>query len=172
MNAAIEIKGLVKRYGDLVAVDGLDLAVQAGECFGLLGPNGAGKTTAVEVMEGLRPPNSGTVQLLGQRWGRRDHLLRRRLGIALQETPFVDRLTVLETVRLFRSFYPEGREPEEILPAPAPRAGLPLRPRARRGPGGPAGRWTTCCSARRGARIPCPRRTARSPHPGAGTSTS
>ena len=115
MTAAIEIRGLVKRYGDLVAVDGLDLSVEAGECFGLLGPNGAGKTTAVEVMEGLRPQDGGTVEILGQRWGRKDHLLRRRLGIALQETQFVDRLTVGETVGLFRSFYPEGREPEEVL---------------------------------------------------------
>ena len=115
MSAAIEIQGLVKRYGDLVAVDGIDLTVQAGECFGLLGPNGAGKTTAVEVMEGLRPPDGGAVRILGQSWGRRDHLLRQRLGIALQETQFVDRLTVGETVRLFRSFYSEGRTPEEVL---------------------------------------------------------
>jgi ABC-2 type transport system ATP-binding protein len=117
MSAAIEIKGLVKRYGKLVAVDGIDLTVEAGECFGLLGPNGAGKTTAVEVMEGLRPPDAGTVRILGRGWGRRDHLLRQRLGIALQETQFVDRLTVLETVRLFRSFYVEGRSPEDILAA-------------------------------------------------------
>ena len=98
MSAAIEIQGLVKRYGDLIAVDGMDLTVQTGECFGL-----------------LRPPDGGTVRILGRGWGRKDHLLRQRLGIALQETQFVDRLTVGETVRLFRSFYSEGRAPEEVL---------------------------------------------------------
>jgi ABC-2 type transport system ATP-binding protein len=115
MSAAIEIHGLVKRFGKLTAVDGVDLAVEAGECFGLLGPNGAGKTTAVEVMEGLQRPDGGTVQVLGRSWGRRDHVLRQRLGIALQETQFVDRLTVGETVRLFRSFYRAGRTPEDII---------------------------------------------------------
>lgn len=115
MSAAIDIRGLVKLYGSLIAVDGIDLEVRTGECFGLLGPNGAGKTTAVEVMEGLLRPDAGTVRILGEGWGRRDHVLRRRLGIALQETPFVDRLTVGETLRLFRSFYPTGREPEEII---------------------------------------------------------
>ncbi len=65
MDAAIVIEGLVKRYGDLAAVDGLDLDVQRGECFGLLGPNGAGKTTTVEILEGLNEPTSGKVEILG-----------------------------------------------------------------------------------------------------------
>jgi ABC-2 type transport system ATP-binding protein len=96
---------LVKRYGDVVAVDGLDLAVRAGECFGLLGPNGAGKTTTVEILEGLTPPDSGTIEVLGLRWGAgHDHALRGRLGVQLQETQLPEKLTVAETLRLFRSF--------------------------------------------------------------------
>jgi ABC-2 type transport system ATP-binding protein len=113
--AAIEVRGLVKRYDDVVAVDGIDLTIDQGECFGLLGPNGAGKTTLVEIAEGLREPTSGTVRLLGQEWGHGDTALRRRIGIALQETEFADRLTVAETLRLFRSFYPSGRTVEEVL---------------------------------------------------------
>ncbi|MBM4371853.1 MAG: ABC transporter ATP-binding protein [Deltaproteobacteria bacterium] len=112
---AIEIRGLVKRYGDLAAVDGIDLDVAAGECFGLLGPNGAGKTTAVEIMEGLRPADAGTVRILGTTWGRGSRRLRQRIGIALQETQLVDRLTVRETLRLFRSFHREGRDVDAVL---------------------------------------------------------
>src|SRR5882672_9450538 len=65
---AILVEGLVKRYGDLCAVNGLDLRVEPGECFGLLGPNGAGKTTTVEILEGLTAPDGGKVEILGQRW--------------------------------------------------------------------------------------------------------
>ncbi len=108
MNAAIRIEGLVKRYGDVVAVDGLDLEVRRGECFGLLGPNGAGKTTTIEILEGLLPPTAGTVQVLGRQWERDPDALRARIGVALQETKLFDRLTVEETLRLFRSFYSPG----------------------------------------------------------------
>jgi ABC-2 type transport system ATP-binding protein len=105
MDAAILIEGLVKRYGDLAAVDGLDLDVQRGECFGLLGPNGAGKTTTVEILEGLSEPTSGKVEVLGRTWARQPDELRARIGVALQETKLFDRLTVEETLRLFSTFY-------------------------------------------------------------------
>jgi ABC-2 type transport system ATP-binding protein len=108
MDAAIRIEGLVKRYGDVVAVDGLDLEVRRGECFGLLGPNGAGKTTTIEILEGLLPPTAGTVQVLGRQWDREPEALRARIGVALQETKLFDRLTVEETLRLFHSFYARG----------------------------------------------------------------
>lgn len=109
MSVAIRIAGLVKRYGDVVAVNGLDLEVAQGECFGLLGPNGAGKTTTIEILEGLLEPTGGIVEVLGQTWkGQRDQL-RARIGVALQETKLFERLTVEETLRLFRSFYEDGR---------------------------------------------------------------
>ena len=108
MQAAIRIEGLVKKYPDVVAVDGLDLEVRRGECFGLLGPNGAGKTTTIEILEGLLEPTSGTVEVLGRRWDREADALRARIGVALQETRLFDRLTVEETLRLFRTFYADG----------------------------------------------------------------
>ena len=113
--SAIRCRGLVKRYEDVTAVDGLDLEVFRGECFGLLGPNGAGKTTTIEILEGLTVPDAGDVEVLGSRWTRDGHALRERLGISLQETQLADKLTVEETVRLFRSFYRTGRHPEELL---------------------------------------------------------
>ena len=112
---ALSCTGLVKRYGDLTAVDGLDLTVHRGECFGLLGPNGAGKTTTIEILEGLLAPDAGAVEVLGSRWGRDDDALRQRLGIHLQETQFDERLTVAETLGLFRSFYREGRPVADLL---------------------------------------------------------
>jgi ABC-2 type transport system ATP-binding protein len=114
---AIRIKGLVKKYADVVAVDGLDLEVERGECFGLLGPNGAGKTTTIEIMEGLNTPTAGTVEMLGRDWAHHGDELRARIGVALQETKLFDRLTVEETLRLFRTFYPSDRalEVETLL---------------------------------------------------------
>jgi ABC-2 type transport system ATP-binding protein len=109
------VRGLRKRYADVVAVDGLDLEIRAGECFGLLGPNGAGKTTTIEICEGLTEPDEGEVLVLGQRWGENDRELRSRLGISLQETQFSEKLTVEETVRLFRSFYPRGPTADEVI---------------------------------------------------------
>jgi len=115
---AARCAGLVKRYGDLLAVDDLDLEVRRGECFGLLGPNGAGKTTTVEVLEGLRRPDGGEVEVLGCRWGTGSgRELRQRLGVALQETELSEKLTVAETVRLFRSFYRRGRGVDEAVAA-------------------------------------------------------
>src|SRR5438876_8378903 len=112
---AIRCRGLVKDYGNLRAVNGLDLEVRAGECFGLLGPNGAGKTTTVEILEGLLPATSGEVELLGRNWKTDGDSLRERLGISLQETNLADKLTVEETLRLFRSFYPAGPEASDLL---------------------------------------------------------
>jgi ABC-2 type transport system ATP-binding protein len=115
MSCAISCRNLVKRYKDVTAVAGLDLEVRAGECFGLLGPNGAGKTTTVEMWEGLLTPDEGTVEVLGMRWAEHDHALRERIGVQLQETQLADKLSVTETIRLFRSFYHRGREVEEVL---------------------------------------------------------
>ncbi len=113
---ALRCQGLVKRFGDVTAVAGLDLEVRSGECFGLLGPNGAGKTTTVEILEGLTVPDAGTVEVLGERWGTpHDHALRERLGIQLQETRLAEKLTVYETLRLFRSFYSRGPAVEEVV---------------------------------------------------------
>ncbi|HSK10519.1 MAG TPA: ABC transporter ATP-binding protein, partial [Vicinamibacterales bacterium] len=113
--SAVVCRGLQKRYGDVVAVAGLDLEVRRGECFGLLGPNGAGKTTTIEILEGLLPQDAGEVEVLGLRWGRNDRALRQRLGIQLQETQLSEKLTVDETVRLFRSFYRRGPSVDEVV---------------------------------------------------------
>ena len=112
---AIECRGLTKRYGDVVAVDGLDLSVRTGECFGLLGPNGAGKTTTVEILEGISEPDSGGVVILGESWTNGAASLRERIGIQLQETQLAEKLTVLETITLFRSFYRRGLEPRDVM---------------------------------------------------------
>ena len=115
MASALRCERLVKKYGELVAVDGLDLEVRAGECFGLLGPNGAGKTTTVEILEGLNEPTAGSVEVLGMRWERDERALRQRLGVSLQETHLPDKLTVEENLRMFRSFYLRGRPLDEVL---------------------------------------------------------
>ena len=104
-----------KAYKDVVAVDGIDLEVRTGECFGLLGPNGAGKTTTIEICEGLTKADSGEVSVLGLRWDSDASALRQRLGIQLQETQLSEKLTVLETVRLFRSFYRQGPSIPEVI---------------------------------------------------------
>ena len=112
---AIACRDLKKYFPDVKAVDGLDLVVQRGECFGLLGPNGAGKTTTIEILEGLTEPDSGDVQVLGLRWRTDERELRERIGISLQETQLNEKLTVVETVRLFRSFYRNGPDPDALL---------------------------------------------------------
>jgi ABC-2 type transport system ATP-binding protein len=115
MAAALEVHNLRKVYKDVVAVDGLDLQVRLGECFGLLGPNGAGKTTTIEICEGLIAADSGEVEMLGMRWESDAGGLRQRLGIQLQDTQLSEKLTVFETVRLFRSFYHAGPSAAEAI---------------------------------------------------------
>jgi ABC-2 type transport system ATP-binding protein len=115
MEQAISCRDLKKYYADVKAVDGLDLAVGNGECFGLLGPNGAGKTTTIEILEGLTVPDGGDVEVLGLTWKRNERELRERIGISLQETQLHEKLTVYETVRLFRSFYRSGPDPDDLL---------------------------------------------------------
>ena len=114
-SVALQCTGLVKRYGAVTAVNGLDLTVRRGECFGLLGPNGAGKTTTIEMLEGLLDADAGELSVLGQQWSRDAATLRPRLGIQLQETQLADKLTVHETLRLFRSFYPHGPAVDVLL---------------------------------------------------------
>ena len=112
---ALEVTGLRKSYGDVVAVNGLDLQIGAGQCFGLLGPNGAGKTTTIEICEGLNTPDAGTVRILGRTWDSDAQWLRNRLGIQLQETQLAEKLTVIETLTLFRSFYERGRTMDDVI---------------------------------------------------------
>lgn len=113
---ALRCEALVKKYNDVIALNGLDLAVRVGECFGLLGPNGAGKTTTVEILEGLNQADSGTAELLGMQWGNHDErALRERIGVQLQQTKLPDKLTVEETIRLFRSFYSRGHSIDHVI---------------------------------------------------------
>ena len=113
--SALALRALRKRYGDVVAVDGIDLEVRAGECFGLLGPNGAGKTTTIEICEGLTAPDGGDVEVLGRRWSGDERALRERLGIQLQDTQLSEKITVRETLDLFRSFYAQARTVDEVI---------------------------------------------------------
>ncbi|HEY0143573.1 MAG TPA: ABC transporter ATP-binding protein [Thermoanaerobaculia bacterium] len=114
-NLVIECRNLKKHYSDVKAVDGLDLSVFRNECFGLLGPNGAGKTTTIEILEGLNTPDAGEVRILGMTWRENERDLREKIGLSLQETQLSDKLTVIETLRLFRSFYKEGPDPDDLL---------------------------------------------------------
>jgi ABC-2 type transport system ATP-binding protein len=116
MPAAIQCRDLRKTYdGKVEAVRGLNLEIQAGECFGLLGPNGAGKTTTIEILEGLLEPTSGDVSILGHSWRENERQMREWLGISLQETRLSEKLSVRETVELFASFYREPRPSAEVL---------------------------------------------------------
>jgi ABC-2 type transport system ATP-binding protein len=115
-NLAIYCKGLVKRFEDVTAVDGVDLSITKGECFGLLGPNGAGKTTCIEILEGLTKADEGEAVILGKSWGTgRDTDIRRRIGVQLQDNQIADKLTAKEVIRLFRSFYDRGIEVDAAL---------------------------------------------------------
>lgn len=120
MPAVIECRDLRKTYtgkNKVEAVRGLNLQINAGECFGLLGPNGAGKTTTIEILEGLLDPTSGEVTILGHNWRSNGREIREQIGISLQETRLSEKLTVRETIELFASFYREPRPPDEVLEA-------------------------------------------------------
>lgn len=112
---AIEVEGLIRRYGPLTAVDGVSFRVGEGEIFGILGPNGAGKTTTLEMIEGLRTPHSGRITLLGRTWARDAARLRTEIGVQLQQTALWDDLTALETMRLFAGLYPQAQAPAAVL---------------------------------------------------------
>ena len=111
----LSVRALRKSFGNVTAVDGLDLNVQPQECFGILGPNGAGKTTTVEICEGLLEPDGGEVELLSGTWERDATRLRQRIGISLQETQFSEKLTVHELLSVFRSFYDRAHEVEHVI---------------------------------------------------------
>ena len=118
MPAAIRVQNLVKTYPGkppVEAVRGIDFAIETGECYGVLGPNGAGKTTTIEILEGLLKATSGDAEILGMKWGHDDNRIRERIGVSLQETQLSDRLSVGETLQMFRSFYREGIEPREAM---------------------------------------------------------
>ncbi len=112
---AIHVRGLVKSYSGVRAVDGVDLAIRRGEIFALLGPNGAGKTTTVEILEGYRARDSGEVSVLGSDPGRQRARLKSRIGIVLQSTGVERYLTVTETVRMYAGFYPHPRPVDEVI---------------------------------------------------------
>jgi ABC-2 type transport system ATP-binding protein len=122
--AAVQVRELRKSYGAVEAVRGISFEIEAGRCFGLLGPNGAGKTTTIEILEGLLPPGSGEAVVLGRRWGSDDQEIRERLGVCLQQTVLSEKLTVTETLRLFRSFYRAGRGVDDVI------AGVALQEKA------------------------------------------
>ena len=118
MTLAIDCQNLVKTYPGkppVEAVRGIDFQVHVGECFGVLGPNGAGKTTTIEILEGLLRATSGSASILGMNWTTNATAIRERIGVSLQETQLSDRLTVGETLTLFRSFYASGISPTEAM---------------------------------------------------------
>lgn len=118
MPPAIRCENLVKTYKGkppVQAVRGIDLNVEVGQCYGVLGPNGAGKTTTIEILEGLLSATSGAAEILGMNWNDNGNAIRQRIGVSLQETELSERLTVGETISLFRSFYPNGITPDEAI---------------------------------------------------------
>src|SRR6516164_931358 len=113
--SAVHVRGLVKTYSGVQAVNGIDLDIRRGEIFALLGPNGAGKTTTVEILEGYRTRDSGEVSVLGYDPGRQRAPLKRKIGIVLQSTGVEPYLTVAETVKMYAGFYPDPRPVDEVI---------------------------------------------------------
>ncbi|MEU0946089.1 ABC transporter ATP-binding protein [Streptomyces canus] len=112
---AVDVRGLRKQYGDVTAVDGIDLGIRRGEVFGLLGPNGAGKSTTVEILQGNRDRDAGEVSVLGADPAHGTRAWRSRVGIVWQDESAPAELTVAETVRHFAHYYPRPRDPEEVI---------------------------------------------------------
>ncbi|WP_406836477.1 ABC transporter ATP-binding protein [Streptomyces sp. AHU1] len=112
---AVDVRGLRKQYGDVTAVDGMDLGIRRGEVFGLLGPNGAGKSTTVEILQGNRRRDAGEVSVLGSDPATGTRAWRSRVGIVWQDESAPAELTVGETVRHFSRYYPNPRDPEEVI---------------------------------------------------------
>ena len=112
---ALEAASLVKRYGTVSALAGIDLTAAHGEILGLLGPNGAGKTTAIEILVGLRAPTEGTARVLGLDPVRQRDAVRQRVAVQPQSTALFERQTVAETLRLWASLHPDPADPEEIV---------------------------------------------------------
>jgi ABC-2 type transport system ATP-binding protein len=115
VGSAIVARGIVKRFGKLTAVDGIDLEVERGTCVAVLGPNGAGKTTTIEMLEGIKQPDAGEITILERTWRRDAREIRERIGVQLQETEFQDKLKVYEILRLFYSFYSVGADLDGII---------------------------------------------------------
>ena len=112
----IEVKGVFKSFKAVQAVRGVDLNIPKGQFVSILGPNGAGKTTLVEMIEGIQKPDAGEILILGKKWKGNENDLRKVIGLSLQETHFIDKITVAETLKLFASFYSLGNQRvEEII---------------------------------------------------------
>ncbi|GAA1306190.1 ABC transporter [Planotetraspora silvatica] len=115
MKHAIQVRGLTKLYSGVEAVAGIDLEIEHGEVFAILGPNGAGKSTTVEILEGYRKRDSGEVSVLGADPGRPTRQWRSRIGIVLQTNADAPELTVREIMRLYATYYPDSRDPDEVI---------------------------------------------------------
>ena len=115
MDTAVEVKNLTKRYGDLIAVNEVDFNIEKGEIFGLLGPNGAGKTTTIEMIEGLRQPDNGTISVCGIDARKERDKIKEIIGVQLQSTTIYDKIRVDEVIDLFRGYYQKTLDTDEIL---------------------------------------------------------
>jgi ABC-2 type transport system ATP-binding protein len=113
--SAVSVRGLRKSYGTQEALRGIDFTIEAGEVFGLLGPNGAGKTTTVEILEGYRRPDAGTVEVLGDDPQRTGTAWRQRIGVMLQSSSLYPALTVRESLDVFAGYYARPRDAEEVV---------------------------------------------------------
>jgi len=109
-NPAIEVKNVFKSFKNVQAVKGVDFQIFKGQSVALLGPNGAGKTTLMEMIEGIQKPDKGDIFIMGRKWKGNESALHREIGLSLQETYFIDQLTVFETLKLFASFYELKRQ--------------------------------------------------------------